>query len=84
MENYANDNGNSNIVQYLKGDDFIVVRFKGGKHIFYKYTYASAGKNSVETMKYLAEQGSGLNSFISSKATRPDYEIKGNSLEAVL
>ncbi len=62
MEKYANLSGNSGIVAYEIGDDFIRVKFCDG-HV-YVYTYASAGKTNVEQMKRLAREGRGLNAFI--------------------
>lgn len=84
METYSNNSGRSNVLRYLIASDYIVIQFSGGRDTFYKYTYASAGVSAIETMKQLAEQGSGLNSYVSSKATSPSYERKGASLEAVL
>ena len=63
MINYRNINGNSNVFCYEIGSDFIDVQFNGTAKI-YKYTYHSAGKENVETMKKLAVDGCGLNSFI--------------------
>lgn len=60
---YKNNNGNSNVYSYEIGNDFIDVLFKGSPKI-YRYSYKSAGKDNVETMKDLAKNGSGLNSFI--------------------
>ena len=82
MQQYANNSGQSNVLAYYIGDDFIVVQFP--HNAYYKYTYSSAGQTAIETMKRCAESGSGLGTFISSKATQPDYNSKGSSLEAVL
>jgi hypothetical protein len=84
MDTYRNTTGGSNILAYLIGSDFIVIRFRSGRETFYKYTYSSAGKSAIETMKLLAQQGSGLNSYVSSKSTSPRYEQKGVRLEDVL
>ena len=63
MERYANLAGDSGVVAYEPGPDFIRVQFIGGET--YLYTYESAGAEAVERMKTLAEQGRGLSTFIS-------------------
>lgn len=63
MERYANASGNSGIIAYEIGENFILVQFQGGA--IYKYTYSSTGQQAIENMKNLANQGSGLNSYIS-------------------
>lgn len=63
MNHYANRGGNSNVLSYEIGNDFVAVNFKGTSKT-YVYSYRSAGSNNVETMKQLAENGSGLNSYI--------------------
>lgn len=62
MERYRNLGGDSSVVAYEIGHDFIRVRFSDGA--IYLYTYASAGSQNIEHMKQLARQGQGLNSFI--------------------
>lgn len=63
MEPYKNLGHDSGIAAYEIGDDLIKVKFKQGGT--YVYTYQSAGKNHIETMKKLAISGQGLNSYIS-------------------
>ena len=63
MQTYKNLNGNSNVSAYEIGENYIDVTFNGTAKI-YRYSYNSAGVSNVETMKSLARQGSGLNSFI--------------------
>jgi len=63
MERYANLGGDSGVVGYEIGNDFIRVQFSGGS--IYLYTYASAGADNIEQMKRLARNGQGLNTFIS-------------------
>lgn len=41
MEMYANLGGNSGIIKYSIGDDYIDVMFNTG--VAYRYSYASAG-----------------------------------------
>ena len=64
MERYGNLGGNSGVVAYENGPDFIRVQFSTGS--IYLYTYASAGAQNIEQMKELASGGEGLNSFINT------------------
>lgn len=64
MERYRNLGGNSGVLSYEVGADFIIVEFAEGRTRFYKYTYESAGSDQVEYMKELAEDGIGLNRHI--------------------
>jgi len=41
---------------------YITIQFGSGKP--YTYSYESAGKANIETMKQLADSGRGLNSFV--------------------
>lgn len=66
MIHYGNKSGNSGVLSYETGDAFILVTFTGGET--YRYTYRSAGKRRVETMKKLAAKGEGLSTFISREA----------------
>ncbi len=71
MEIYRNLSGESGVVAYAIGAGSIDVKFKPGRFTLYSYTYASAGKMAVDKMQLLAEQGSGLNSYIST--FKPPY-----------
>ncbi len=62
MERYANLSGDSDIVGYEVGADFIRVQFEDGG--LYLYSYASTGASNVERMKALAKGGEGLNGYI--------------------
>ena len=64
MPTYQNLNGDSGIVSFELGADWIEVRFQRGKELVYRYTYASAGSTHVEEMKKLAQSGAGLNEYI--------------------
>jgi len=64
MPMYKNLNGDSGIVSYECGADWIEVTFQRGKELVYRYTYASAGSTHVEQMKRLAQAGTGLNEYI--------------------
>lgn len=59
---------------YITGEKYITVQFRSGGCTVYTYTYESAGADAVETMKSLARQGHGLNSYISKN--QPDYSKK--------
>ena len=63
MKRYRNLGGDSGIVAYEDGEDFIKVKFSDGS--IYLYNYTIPGPNDVEHMKQLAERGQGLNSYIS-------------------
>ena len=73
MEQYQNLAGNSGVVAYDIGLDFIRVQFTGGE--IYVYTYESTGADAVEQMKTLAEQGRGLSTFI-SRAVKGAFAAK--------
>jgi len=64
VETYRNLSGDSGVVAYDIGDDFVAVRFRSGD--VYWYTYASTGAQHVDTMKILARRGQGLSTYISS------------------
>lgn len=66
MTPYRNLGRNSNIIAYEANDDSIHVIFKSGACRNYLYNSIRPGKADVEKMKALAEQGRGLNSYISS------------------
>ena len=72
MRPYANS-GNSGVLAYETGGDWITILFRGGGK--YLYTAASAGAATIGTMKNLAEAGQGLNSFI-NRFVRSNYEQK--------
>jgi hypothetical protein len=74
MERYKNHAGDSGVVAYETGPDFIRVQFIGGET--YLYTYESTGADAVELMKTLAEQGRGLSTFI-SQSVKGTYATKG-------
>lgn len=73
MKLYKNLGGNSNVLAYLNGEDYIDVQFGDG--MIYRYSYQSAGVDKVEHMKALAVQGQGLNSYIMRYA-KMNYENK--------
>lgn len=63
MQRYANKSGNSGVRAYETGEQGIAIEFEGGDT--YLYTYGSAGRLRVETMKRLAKAGKGLSTYIS-------------------
>lgn len=65
MEPYLNLNGNSNIESYLIDIDSITVKFKSGIQCHYLYTDKNPGIDILQQMKIYAQQGHGLNSYIS-------------------
>lgn len=67
MEIYRNVNGDSGINSYEIGNKYIDVKFNATPKV-YRYSFNSAGRGNVETMKKLAKQGHGLNSFININA----------------
>ena len=60
----------SGVRSYRTGDDYIFVQFTNGAT--YLYTYSSAGKKNIETMKKLALANKGLSTYISQK--KPAYQ----------
>ncbi len=73
MQHYRNTSGNSGVLAYNYDEDSINVMFSDGS--VYKYSYRSAGENTVEELKRLADLGSGLNSYI-NRFARKSYESK--------
>lgn len=72
MTPYRNRSGNSNVVSYEATEDSIHVVFKSGTYRNYLYDAVQPGKTAVDQMKVLAEQGHGLNAYISS-AVKKNY-----------
>jgi hypothetical protein len=63
MVPYLNHNGNSGVVAYQIGTDFIRVQFHGKPP--YLYTYESVGRDHVERMKERALAGRDLGKYVS-------------------
>jgi len=63
MERYRNSGGDSGVSSYEIGADYIIVKFSGSIRT-YRYSYRKAGQYHVETIKRLARNGNGLNSYI--------------------
>jgi len=82
MEQYPNRAGDSGVTGYELGNDYIDVKFTGGR--IYRYTYRSAGERTVEIMKRLAIKGKGLSGYI-SRFVREKFEriwLDGGNLSA--
>jgi len=73
MLKYKNKKGNSGVVAFQIGEDFIKVKFKDGN--LYKYTFSSAGKENITKMKELAKMGERLSTFIST-TVKDAFELK--------
>ncbi len=67
---YRDTGGDSGVVAYDVGEDYIDVRFKNGA--VYRYTNATAGSGNISTMKRLAARGDGLNSYINLNLKKED------------
>ena len=64
MTPYKNLNGDSGVVEYESGPDFIKVRFRYSPKI-YVYDDSSPGRVHVDELKRLAAAGRGLATYIS-------------------
>ncbi|WP_185218709.1 hypothetical protein [Sphingobacterium mizutaii] len=73
MERYRNSGGDSVVSSFEIGNDYIAKKFLGSIRT-YRYSYRKAGQSHVETMKRLAQSGSGLNSYINRYVKK--YTIK--------
>ena len=63
MKRYKDITGHSGVTAYEADGESITVEFN--HDAMYLYTYASAGKRTIEKMKRLAEEGKGLSTYIS-------------------
>jgi hypothetical protein len=66
MEQYKNLSGSSPVSAFKAHAKRIVISFQNGES--YEYTYGSAGKQHIETMKLLAQAGWGLGSYLEQRA----------------
>lgn len=66
---YKNLSGNSGVVEYDSGTDYIKIRFQSGRTI-YIYDYAAPGQTHVEQMKILAHAGRGLLTYINQNVRK--------------
>ena len=65
MERYRNLSGESGVVAFEAGTDFIRVRFAGGE--IYRYDRTRPGARHLAQMKRLAQAGRGLSSYIAQQ-----------------
>jgi hypothetical protein len=73
MKKYKNLDGNSGILAWEEGKDYIIVQFSDFEK--YLYNYIKPGKMLVERMKQFAGKGKGLATFI-NKYVRSNYYKK--------
>ena len=73
MKRYKNLSGDSGVLAYEIGKDYIKVEFRDGD--VYLYNYFRPGRDKVERMKELAEEGRDLSAFI-SRYVRERYAEK--------
>jgi hypothetical protein len=62
MNRYRNASGDSGVIAYSVGEDYITVRFRDKSE--YVYNYEITGKYRVDEMKRLAIGGKGLATYI--------------------
>lgn len=75
MTPYRNLSGKSNVISYEITEDSIHIVFISGANRNYLYNSVRPGRNTVDQMKSLAEQGHGLNSYI-SRVVRSNFDRK--------
>ena len=75
MESYKNLNGNSGVLDYEIGPDYIKVKFEHSTKI-YIYSTRRISSHKIEQMKALAVAGRGLGTFINQNRDVHDgYEF---------
>ncbi len=74
MRKYKNLGGDSKVIAYESGEDFIDIKLKSGQWKLYTYTNKSAGEYVVNKMKGLAKCGEGLEFYINKK--KPQYSSR--------
>jgi len=60
---YRRLNKKSDVVKYRIGDEYVVIQFSRNDNL-YVYDYQNSGKDRVEKMKLLIEEGRGLSRYI--------------------
>lgn len=73
MKRYKDITGHSGVTAFEIEEDGIKIEFN--HDAVYLYTYASAGKRTIEKMKRLATTGKGLSTYI-SQVVREKYKTK--------
>lgn len=69
MQQYENLDGDSKVLAFEIGHDFIIIQFKEGS--MFLYNHDKTGVSITEQMKRLAFSGNGLDNFI-------ELHVKGN------
>ena len=72
MKTYTDRDNNSNIAGYEYGEDWIRIYFKDDSE--YEYSGEYMTQYMIDQMKYLADQGDGLNAYINKN--KPKYSSK--------
>ncbi len=76
MKTYTDLNGDSGILEYDYGDDWIRIQFKRGGT--YEYRSSGIGSSHLAMMKSLADSGDGLNTYINKNSdVKRGYSSKG-------
>ena len=73
MKRYKSANRNTGVIAYEAAEDSISIKFSDGS--VYVYTDKSAGQAAIAEMKFLAEKGVGLTTYI-NQHVRDDYQTK--------
>lgn len=73
MRSYTNPRGNSGVVGYETGADYIDIEFREGGR--YRYTHQVPGRQHVEVMKQLAAEGQHLATYI-NQHVRERYALR--------
>ena len=73
MQRYTNRSGESGVLAYELGHDWIIVKFAEGA--VYRYDAERPGAAFVAEMKRLAERGQGLSGYI-SRAVQKNFAKK--------
>jgi hypothetical protein len=66
MPIYRDTDGDSGVVSYEYGPDWIEVQFGAGSYRNYRYEASGVGQSRIDTMKRLADAGEGLNAYINT------------------
>jgi hypothetical protein len=72
MQPYKNKSGDSGVTHFEIGKKDIRIKFKGQSSV-YVYSEARSGKKHIDAMKALAQQGSGLGTYISQHPEVRDH-----------
>ncbi len=73
MQHYKDLRGNSGVLAYRAGRNYIDIEFRGGSR--YRYTHQVPGAQHVEAMKQLAAEGEHLATYI-NRHVRDRYALR--------